>query len=207
MAFGIFGKKCGMTQVFTESGEIVTVTIIKVEPNQITGIKTPEKNGYSAIQIGLGERKKNRVNKPLAGQYEYIKKESGVEITPKQMLKEIRLDDISAYKVGDIIGMDAFKADEVVDVQAKSKGRGFQGVMKKYGFAGGYASHGSQWHRGPGATSIIKGVRMPSRMGDKQVTIKNLKIFSVDLEKNRILIRGSVPGGKRAVVFIRKQGS
>jgi large subunit ribosomal protein L3 len=212
MNIGIIGTKIGMTQIFGENGEVVPVTVIKAEPNTVTGIRTLDKNGYAAVQLGIGEKKKSRVTKPVAGQYAKIKEENGVDIPVKRKIKEFRLNDAGSYEIGGSVQVDMFEVGERVDVTGVSKGKGFQGVMKRHNFAGGPGGHGSQFHRAPGSVGqcawpsrIFKGKKMPGRMGGEQVTVKGLKVVGVDVENSRILVCGAVPGGKRGVVYIKKK--
>jgi large subunit ribosomal protein L3 len=212
MSIGILGTKVGMSQIFDENGDVVPVTVIKADPNQIVEIRTDKKDGYNALQLGIGEKKKNRIKKPLSGQYAKVKVETGVDVAVKQVSKEFRTNDISSYKLGDYIKADLFSVGEIVNVTGISKGKGFQGVMRRHNFAGGPKTHGSQFHRAPGSvgqcawpSKIFKGKKMPGRMGFDQVTVKNLKIVGVDIENNRILIRGAVPGPRRGMVIIKKK--
>lgn len=212
MSIGILGIKVGMSQVFDENGNMIPVTVIKTEPNQVVQLRTSEKNGYNALQLGIGEKRKNRVKKPLKGQYEKINEEIGLNIALKQFAKEFRINDTSAYKLGDYVKADIFTDGEIVDVTGISKGKGFQGVMKRHNFAGGPKTHGSQFHRAPGSVGqcswpsrIWKGKKMAGRMGDEKVTVKNLKIVKIDVENNRILVNGAIPGSKRGIVIIKKK--
>lgn len=212
MAIGILGKKIGMTQVFDEEGFVTPVTVIKSEPNQILDLRTEEKNGYTAVQLGYGEKKKNRLTKPLEGHYKKLAELSGKEVSVKQHVKEFRLNDTAEYVPGEYLKVDIFETGELVDVIGTSKGRGFQGVMKRHNFGGGPGGHGSQFHRAPGAVGqcawpsrIFKGKKMPGRMGVDAVTVKNLKIVAVDLDQNIILVKGAVPGAKSGIVTIKKK--
>ncbi len=212
MSIGIFGTKLGMTQVFGEEGNAIPVTVVKTEPNQVVNLRTKEKNGYSSVLLGVGQKKKTRINKPLQGQYELVNKESGKDVAVKQKLKEFRVDDVSAYELGGFVNIDIFEAGELIDVIGTSKGKGFQGAMKRHGFAGGPGGHGSQFHRAPGAvgqcawpSKIFKGKKMPGKMGNDRVTVKNLKVVAVDVENNRILVKGAVPGPKNGTLFLMKK--
>lgn len=212
MSIGFVGTKIGMTQIFDENGDIIPVTVVKAEPNQILGIRTQEKNGYTAVQVGVGEKKKNRTTKPEAGQYAKIKETTGVELAAKSIVKEFRVDDISAYTVGDFIKADLFESGEIVDVIGTGKGKGFQGVIKRHNFSGGPGAHGSQFHRAPGSVGqcawpsrVFPGRKMPGRMGGEKVTVKNLKIIAVDTENNRIIIRGAIPGPQLGTIYIQKK--
>lgn len=199
---GLIGKKIGMTQVFDEKGILTPVTVIQVEPNVVVGQRTAEKNGYNAVVLGVAEMKKNRVTKPFGGQFP-----DG--ITPKKIVKEMR-DFPKEVKVGDSLGVDSFESARFVDVTARSKGKGFQGVVKRWGFGGGRASHGSKFHREPGSTGqctypgrTFKNVKMPGRMGGDTCTVQNLKVVGIDKEKNVILVRGAIPGPKNCTVIVK----
>ncbi len=206
MSMGILGRKVGMTQVFDEEGRAVPVTVIEAGPCQIVEIRTPEKNSYSAIQLGFGEVKPVRVTKPIKGYFE----KQGVKI--KRWLREFRVDNTADYQVGQDITVSLFQNGEIVDVTGVSKGKGTAGVMKRHGFGGMPASHGhSLSHRSGGSTGcssypgkIIKGRPMAGHMGSERVTTKNLSVFAVDEENNLILIKGSVPGARDSLVMIRK---
>ncbi|MDR1884799.1 MAG: 50S ribosomal protein L3 [Synergistaceae bacterium] len=206
MSIGVLGKKVGMTQVFDEEGRAVPVTVIEAGPCPVVGIRTPEKNSYSAVQLGFIEEKPSHVNKPSRG---YFDKQG---VTPMRVLREFRVEDVSAYSVGQQITVALFNSGEKVDVRGISKGKGFQGGMKRHHFAGGPASHGaSKVHRKPGSSGansypghIFKGKKMAGRMGGLKVTTKGLSVFSVDAENNLILIRGSVPGASDGLVLIFK---
>ena len=200
----IFGKKIGMTQIFNDEDKLVPVTVIKADPNVICQIKTVEKDGYNAVQLGFGEVKEKHVNKPMAGHF----KKQGVE--PVKYLRETRLNDVSDLKVGDKQTVEAFAEVDKVDVTATSKGKGFAGVMKRYGFGGGPGGHGSHFHRAPASVGqcatparVFKGKRLPGHMGVDTVTTRNLKVVRVDAEQNLILLRGAVPGGVNSVVRVR----
>ena len=200
----IFGKKIGMTQIFNEEDKLVPVTVIKADPNVICQIKTVETDGYNAIQLGFGEIKDKHVNKPMQGHFN----KQGVK--PVKYLRETRLEDVSDLKVGDTQTVEAFAEVEKVDVTATSKGKGFAGVMKRYGFGGGPGGHGSHFHRAPASVGqcatparVFKGKRLPGHMGVDTVTTRNLKVVRVDAEQNLILLRGAVPGGVNSVVRVR----
>ena len=206
MSIGVLGKKVGMTQVFAEDGRAIPVTVIEAGPCPVVSIRTPEKNSYSAVQLGFLDEKQNRVNKPQKG---YFDRQG---ISPKKVLREFRVDDSSAYTVGQVITVDLFTGGEKVDVRGTSKGKGTAGVMKRYHFGGGAASHGaSKIHRKAGSTGssstpghLLKGKKMAGRMGGEQVTTKGLKVFAVDAPNNLILIEGSVPGANDGLVLIYK---
>ena len=201
---GILGKKIGMTQVFTTSGELVPVTVIEVEPNVVMQIKTMEKDGYEAIQLGNTTIREKVSNK---AQISHAKK---ANTTPKRFLKEIRGVNVSDYTLGQTIDASLFSEGEIVDVTGISKGKGFQGVIKRYNQTRGPMGHGSQYHRGVGSMGtllpmhVLKGKKLPGHMGNEQVTIQNLTVVKVDLENNIILIKGNVPGPKKSLVMIRE---
>ena len=203
MKKGILGKKIGMTQVFTESGKLIPVTVIEVEPNVVTQIKTIEKDGYNAIQLGAVSIREKSSNKAKTGHT------NKANTTPKRFLKEIRGVNVEEYTLGQVIDASIFAKGEVVDVTGTSKGKGTQGVIKRWNQSRGPMGHGSQYHRGVGSLGtllpmhVIKGKKMAGHMGDEQVTIQNLEVVSVDLENNVILIKGSVPGPKKSLVMIK----
>ena len=200
---GILGRKVGMTQVFTTDGKLIPVTVVQVEPNVVTQIKTTEKDGYNAIQLGAFNKKEKASNKPEMGHVKKAKTE------PKRFLKEIRGVDVTSYTVGDKIDASVFEVGETVDVTGTSKGKGFQGVIKRHNQHRGPMSHGSHYHRGPGSMGtmlpkrVLKGKKLPGHMGNETVTIQNLQIIDVDLENNCILVKGNVPGPKKSLVLIR----
>jgi len=200
---GLIGKKIGMTQVFDEKGVVSPVTIMQIEENVGVSKRTPEKNGYSACVIGYRDKKKSRITKPYAGQF----KEG---IAPKQYLVEFR-DFEKESNVGDVLGVELFNDFDFVDVIGTSKGKGFQGVVKRHGFDGGRKTHGSKFHREPGSTGnsstpgkTHRGIKMPGHMGNERVTVQNLKIVKVDAEKKVLLVRGAVPGPRDGMVIVRR---
>ena len=204
MINAIYGKKIGMTQIFTEDDRVVPVTVIVAEPTAICQVKTTATDGYEAVQLGFGSIKENKVNKPMAGHFA----KQGAE--PVRYLREVRVADASEYAVGDKVTVENFADVKKVDVTGTSKGKGFAGVIKRYGFGGGPGGHGSHFHRAPGSigqcatpSRVFKGVRLPGHMGVDTVTTKNLEVVRVDAEQNLILLKGSVPGGKNAIVRIR----
>jgi large subunit ribosomal protein L3 len=193
-----------MTQAFLDDGTFVGVTVIEVDPNLVTAVRTVGEDGYDAVQVGFGQTRASRVNKAHAGTF------AKVDAPPRRHLKELR--GVSG-EVGGTIGVDAFEAGDKVHVSATSKGRGFQGTVKRHGFGRGPVSHGSHNIRQPGSVGasadparIFKGQKMPGQMGNKAVTVRNLEVVAVDAEKNEIWVRGGVPGGKNSVVKIRKAG-
>ena len=200
---GILGKKIGMTQVFTKEGKLIPVTVIEVEPNIVTQIKTVEKDGYDAIQLATDSIREKISNKPSMG---HTKK---ANTTPKRFLREIRGVNVDEYTLGQTIGVDVFEAGEIVDVTGTSKGKGFQGVIKRHNQHTGPMGHGSQYHRGVGSLGtmlpmhVLKGKKMPGQMGNVQRTVQNLEIVSVDTENSVILVKGNVPGAKKSLVMIR----
>ena len=200
---GILGRKIGMTQVFATSGKLVPVTVIEVEPNVVSQIKTKANDGYDAIQLAAIEKKTTTSNKPETG---HLKK---ANTTPKRFLKEIRGANISDYTLGQVLKADIFQVGEMVDVTGTSKGKGTQGVIKRWNQSRGPMGHGSQYHRGVGSLGtmlpkrVLPGKHMPGRMGGEQVTVQNLEVISVDLSNTVILIKGNVPGPKKSLVFIK----
>lgn len=200
---GILGKKVGMTQVFTKSGKLIPVTVIEVEPNVVTQIKTVEKDGYNAVQLGAVSVKEKSSNKAKMGHT------AKANTTPKRFLREIRGVNVEDYTLGQVIDASVFKEGEVVDVTGTSKGKGYQGVIKRWNQSRGPMGHGSQYHRGVGSMGtllpmhVLKGKKLPGHMGNEKTTIQNLEVVSVDLENNVILIKGNVPGPKKSLVMIR----
>lgn len=201
---GILGKKIGMTQVFTTDGVLVPVTVIEVEPNVVTQIKTMEKDGYEAVQLATTTIREKVSNKASIGHT----KKAGT--TPKRFLKEIRGVNVSDYTLGQTVDASVFSEGEIVDVTGISKGKGFQGVIKRFNQTRGPMGHGSQYHRGVGSMGtllpmhVLKGKKLPGHMGNEQVTIQNLTVVKIDLENNIILIKGNVPGPKKSLVMIRE---
>ena len=203
---GILGKKLGMTQIFAEDGIAHPVTVIEAGPCLVVQRKSTDKDGYEAIQVGLVEdRPYKRVNQAQTGHF----KKGGV--SPVRQLTEFRVDAESELKEGDQIKADIFAVDDYIDVVGKGKGKGFQGVMKRHGFGGGRATHGSMFHRAPGSigqasdpSRVFPGTRLPGRMGGKRVTAKNLQIVKLDADKNLLYVKGSVPGPNNSYVAIRR---
>ena len=207
---GILGRKIGMTGVFAKDGKLIPVTVIEIEPNIVTQIKTKETDGYEAIQLGFDTKREKLSNKPEQG---HFKKSNS---TPKRFLKEIRGVDVSSYSIGQELKADVFTEGEIVDVTGTSKGKGFQGVIKRHNQSRGPMGHGSQYHRGVGSLGtmlpmrVLPGKKMPGQMGGDKVTIQNLEIIQIDLENNVILIKGNVPGPKKSLVLVKsavKKGS
>jgi large subunit ribosomal protein L3 len=208
MSRAILGKKLGMTQIFDEAGNCIQVTVVEAGPCHVMQKKTVAKHKYSAIQIGFEQAKNKSLNKPDRGMFEKL------DIKPLRYLREVRLtsEEVSAYNIGDQITVSIFETGEEIDVIGTSKGRGFQGVVKKYGFAGNTKTRGTHEHRRhPGSIGncewpgkVFKGHRLPGQMGNKRVTTQNVRIVKIDEAGNRILIRGSVPGARGGLVMIRK---
>jgi large subunit ribosomal protein L3 len=193
-----------MTQVWSEDDRLIPVTVIQAGPCVVTQIKTAEREGYSAIQIGFGPIKAKKVNQPMKGHFD----KAGVE--PAKVLREVRVEDTVAYELGQVITVDLFAEAKKVHVTGISKGKGFAGVIKRHNFSGGPGGHGAHFHRAPGSigqcatpSRVFKGVKLPGHMGVDQVTVKNLEVVRIDTEQNLLLVKGAVPGGKNALVSIR----
>ena len=203
---GLIGKKIGMTQLFDEKGDVVPVTVIEAGPCTVTEVRTSERDGYTALQLGFGTNKEKRFTKPYLGQF---KKRN---LPPSRHLREFRIPDVSAYTLGQTLNASVFEKGEHVDVEGNTKGRGFAGIIKRHGFKGGHASHGPTMGREPGSigssaypSRVIKGKRLPGRMGGKPLTSKNLMVAGVDVEQNVVLVRGAIPGPTNGLVFILKR--
>ena len=204
MKKGLIGKKVGMTQIFDEKGMIIPVTVIEAGPCVVAQVKTVETDGYNAIQLGFGEVKSSKVNKPKAGHF------AKANVEAKKHLREFRCEEPAKVKVGDEIKADVFAEGDKVDVQGISKGKGFQGVIKRHGQHRGPMGHGSMYHRRPGSMGststpgrVFKGKKLPGHMGVQKITIQNLEIIKVDMDKNVLLVKGSVPGPKGAILKIK----
>ncbi|WP_025324248.1 50S ribosomal protein L3 [Deferrisoma camini] len=204
MAKGLIGRKLGMTQIFMGGEELIPVTVVEAGPCTVVQKKTREADGYDAIQVGFGDVKPHKVNRPLKGHF----RKAGVE--PRRVLREFRVDNPDEFEVGQVLKADMFQPGDLVDVTGFSKGRGFQGVVKRHGFGGGRATHGSMFHRAPGSIGakehpgkVWKGKKMAGRMGARRVTVQNLQVVEVDPERNLILLRGAVPGAKNGTVLLR----
>ena len=203
MKKAIIGKKVGMTQIFDEKGKVIPVTVIEAGPCVVAQVKTTENDGYNAVQLGFGDVKESKVNKPVKGHFAKSK------LALKKYLREFRMDSVEEVKVGDELKADVFAKGDKVDIQGTSKGKGFQGVIKRHNQSRGPMSHGSQYHRGVGSMGtmlpmrVLPGKKLPGHMGHVQVTIQNLEVVKVDLENNVILIKGSVPGPKNSLVLVR----
>ena len=200
---GILGRKLGMTQVFSKDGKLIPVTVIEVEPNVVTQIKTKETDGYEAIQLGFDTKREKLSNKALNGHL------AKANTAPKRFLKEIRGVDVSKYELGQELTVEVFEEGQMVDVTGTSKGKGFQGVIKRYNQSRGPMGHGSQYHRGVGSLGtmrpmrVLKGKKLPGHMGNVTVTMQNLEVVAVNKEENVILIKGNVPGPKKSLVIIK----
>ena len=205
MKKAILGKKLGMTQIFTENGLVVPVTVVEAGPCFVTQIKTVENDGYNAVQIAFGDAKENSVNKPLMGQFKKA------EVAPKKFIKEFKLDDMSSLKLGDKISCDIFEEGDLVDVTGNTKGHGFSGTIKRWNFHRHRMTHGNgPVHRHVGSIGasthqarVFKGKKMAGRYGNEQVTIQNLKVVRVDADRNALLIKGAIPGPKGCLVSVK----
>ncbi|MCL2383237.1 MAG: 50S ribosomal protein L3 [Oscillospiraceae bacterium] len=203
MKKAILGRKVGMTQIFDEDGKVIPVTVIEAGPCTVVQVKNMESDGYQAVQLGFGEIKENKVIKPKKGHFAKAK------VAPTRMLKEFRLEEVN-YNVGDEIKVDIFAQGEKVDITGITKGKGFQGSIKRHGYSRGPMSHGSMYHRKSGSMGacatpgrVFKGKKLPGHMGSVQVTVQNLEVVRVDVDKNVILVKGSVPGSKKAILKIK----
>ena len=200
---GILGRKLGMTQVFSKDGKLIPVTVVEVEPNVVTQIKTKETDGYEAIQLGFDTKREKLSNKALNGHL------AKANTAPKRFLKEIRGVDVSKYELGQELDCQVFEEGQMVDVTGTSKGKGFQGVIKRYNQSRGPMGHGSQYHRGVGSLGtmrpmrVLKGKKLLGHMGNVTVTMQNLEVVAVNKEENVILIKGNVPGPKKSLVIIK----
>ena len=206
MAKSILGKKLGMTQIFTEEGKVVPVTVVEAGQCVVVGNKTVENDGYNAVQLGFGAVKDKNVTKPMQGVF------AKAGVTPVKFIREIRLADASEFTAGQIIGVDTFAAGEMVDVVGTAKGKGFAGGIKRHNFARGPMGHGSKSHREPGSIGprmsggggkVFKGKKLPGQMGGQRVTIQRLTVVRIDTERNLILIKGAIPGPKKGLVIIK----
>ena len=204
MTKGILGKKVGMTQYFTEAGELIPVTVVEVTPNVVLQLKTIENDGYEAVQLGFDDLREVLSNRPAKG---HVAKANA---TPKRFIREFNNVELSEYEVGQEITVDVFKAGDIVDVTGTSKGKGFQGAIKRHGQSRGPMAHGSRYHRRPGSmggasfpSRVFKGKALPGQTGGDRITIQNLEVVKVDAERNVILIKGNVPGSKKSLVEIK----
>ena len=205
MKKAILATKVGMTQIFNEDGSLVPVTVLQAGPCVVTQVKTVENDGYSAVQVGFGEKREKLVNKPMKGMFD----KAGVPY--KRFVREFKFENAEEYSVKDEIKADIFTAGDKVDASAIAKGKGFQGAIKRHGQSRGPMAHGSKYHRHAGSngacsspSKVFKGKRMPGHMGGKKVTTQNLEIVRVDAEKNLLLVKGAVPGPKKALVTIKE---
>lgn len=207
MAKAILGKKLGMTQIFTDKGVVIPVTVVESGKNVVLQNKTVENDGYNAIQLGFGEMKEKKVTKPMKGYF------SKAGAAPVKFIREVSLADASEYKVGDTIDVDIFAEGDLVDVVGTSKGKGFAGVIKRHNFARGPMKHGSKSHREPGSTGamisghggrVLKGKKLPGRMGSDRVTIQRLSVVRVDKERNLLVIKGAIPGPTNGFVMVKE---
>jgi|SRR5690625_73144 len=203
MTKGILGRKIGMTQLFSERGEVIPVTVVQAEPNVVLQKKTLENDGYEAIQLGFSDEKESRTNKAKKGHADKA------NTAPKRYVREFRNAKIDEYEVGQEISVEVFEAGDKIDVTGKSKGKGFQGNIRRHNQARGPMAHGSRFHRGPGSIGnatdpghVFKGTKLPGQMGAEQVTIQNLEVVKVDAERNLLLVKGNVPGAKKGFVKI-----
>lgn len=205
MEKGIIGKKIGMTQIFREDGSVVPVTVIQAGPCRVVQIKTSQKENYAALQLGFEERDLKRMKKPLQGHF------SKAQVPGFRYLREFRVSDPNAYKVGQVITVEEFRIGELVDITGFSKGKGFMGVVKRWGFRGGAATHGSMFHRAPGSigassfpSRVWPGQKMGGHAGNQRVTVQNLEVIDIRPRQNLLLVKGAVPGGPRGLVLIRE---
>ena len=205
MKKGIIGRKVGMTQIFDEKGNVIPVTVIEAGPCVVAQVKTVETDGYNAVQLGFGDIKDKHINKPEAGHFAKAK------LANKKHLREFRIDSVEGIKVGDELKADVFEAGEKIDVQGTSKGKGFQGVIKRHGQHRGPMGHGSMYHRRPGSMGacsypgrVFKNKKLAGHMGSVKVTVQNLEVVRVDADKNFILVKGAIPGAKGSVVTIKE---
>ena len=204
---GLIGKKVGMTQFFSEKGEAIPVTVIEAGPCTVTELRTPARDGYSAVQLGFGTNKEKRFLRPVLGQF---KKRN---LPPARYLREFRIEDAAGYEVGQSLTVALFEVGQIVKVQGVTKGRGFAGVVKRYGFIAGHASHGPTAGKQPGSigasaypSRVIKGKRLPGHMGAVNLTTRNLQVVAVDAEQNVLLVRGAVPGPTNGLVIVKREG-
>ena len=204
MKKGLIGKKLGMTQVFDKNGNIIPVTVIEATPNIVVQIKNDEVDGYTSVQLGFGEIKEKHLTKAKKGHFEKA------NVKPTKYLREFKLENSSELKVGDALDVSVFEAGDKVNVKGRTKGKGFQGAIKRHGFSRGRMSHGSKFHRRPGSlgasatpSRVIKGRKLPGHMGSVIVTMENLEVVNVDKDKNVLLVKGSVPGPKGTILEIK----
>jgi len=203
MTKGILGRKIGMTQIFSEEGIQIPVTVVKADPNVVLQLKTMESDGYEAVQLGFEDKREKLSTKPEQG---HVTK---ANTAPKRFIREFRNLDVAEYELGQEVKVDVFAEGDFVDVTGTSKGKGFQGAIKRHGFSRGPMSHGSHYHRSPGsrgsiqANRVLKGKKLPGHMGAKTITVQNLEIVGVDVERNVLMIKGNIPGSKKALIKVR----
>lgn len=203
MTKGILGRKIGMTQVFAENGDLIPVTVVEAAPNVVLQVKSTENDGYEAVQLGFDDKREKLSNKPEKG---HVAK---ANTAPKRFVREFREVNLAEYEVGQEVKVDVFAAGDVVDVTGVSKGKGFQGSIKRHGQSRGPMAHGSRYHRRPGSMGpvapnrVFKGKLLPGRMGGEQITVQNLEVVKVDVERNLLLIKGNVPGAKKSLLKIQ----
>ncbi|MCM3744812.1 50S ribosomal protein L3 [Sporosarcina luteola] len=203
MTKGILGRKVGMTQIFAENGDLIPVTVIEAAPNVVLQKKTNETDGYEAIQLGFDDKREKLANKPEKG---HVAK---AETAPKRFIREFRGFDVAGYEVGQEVKVDTFAEGDIVDITGVSKGKGFQGVIKRHGYSRGPMSHGSRFHRAPGSLGavdgqrVFKGKKLPGRTGGDTITIQNLEIVRVDAERNLLLVKGNVPGARKSLITVK----
>ena len=205
MAAGLIGRKLGMTRIFGDDGTVVPVSVIEATPNSITRLRTPEQDGYAALQLGSGVAR--RLTKPVAGQFKHLEKDHQ---SPARV-REFRVDSVEGYEVGQTLDVSLFEAGELVDVTGVSKGHGFTGTIARHHFKRGPKTHGSNNYRQPGSIGagttpgrVFKGTKMGGHMGDERVTVKKMRVVKVDAERNLLLVKGAVPGARNAVLLVRK---
>lgn len=203
---GLIGKKVGMTQIFGEKGDVIPVTVIEAGPCTVTEVRTKQRDGYMAVQLGFGTNKEKRFTKPVLGQFRTR------NLPASRFLKEFRLESVDGLEVGQTLNVTIFEKGQHVDVQGVTKGRGFQGVVKRHGFVAGHASHGPTHGKQPGSigasaypSRVVKGKRLPGRMGGVNLTIKNLEVVGVDPEQNVLIVRGAIPGPPNGLVYVKKR--
>jgi large subunit ribosomal protein L3 len=203
---GLIGRKVGMTQLFGEKGEAVPVTVVEAGPCTVTELRTPQRDGYAAVQLGFGTNKEKRFSRPVLGQFQKR------NLPPSRHVREFRVDDASGYQVGQSLTVVLFEKGQRVDVEGVTRGRGFTGVVKRYGFVAGHASHGPTAGKQPGSigasaypSRVIKGKRLPGRMGGVHLTVKNLEVVAVDPEQNVLMLRGAVPGPVNGLLYVKKR--
>jgi len=200
---GILGRKIGMTQIFAENGTQIPVTVVKADPNVVLQLKTVGTDGYEAVQLGFEDKREKLSTKPEQG---HVAK---ANTAPKRFIREFRNLDVAGYELGQEVKVDTFTVGQLVDVTGTSKGKGFQGAIKRHGFSRGPMSHGSHYHRNPGsmgsiqANRVLKGKKLPGHMGAKTITVQNLEIVKIDLEHNVLMIKGNIPGSKKALIKVR----